>query len=224
MPQSNSLNRRGTACCARHRCLATIHPTRSRPRGIAMPGGSTFRLTPIVHRATARFCGCRILCDFLFCKGCGFRRRAPKSSRPPPAQSSSWRCLPAQMPQSNSLNRRGTACCARHRCLATIHPTRSRPRGTLSPRRTASTYSVALWVAALAATLEMPLTNFPFGGFFAEPSVPHPVRSQIMFEALVGNFHISEISTSKNVCRVVDSFPARSYNRFAKAFESSESS
>ena len=29
---------------------------------------------------------------------------------------------------------------------------------------------VALWVAASAATLRTPSTNFPFGGFFAEPS------------------------------------------------------
>jgi hypothetical protein len=58
----------------------------------------------------------------------------------------------------------------------------------------------------------------------SNPSLRHPVEPAIIFEVLVGNFHISEISTSKNVCRVVDSFPARSYNRFAKAFESSDSS
>jgi hypothetical protein len=37
------------------------------------------------------------------------------------------------------------------------------------------------------------------------------------------NFHISEISTTRKVCGVVDCFSAQSYNRFAKAFTSSES-
>jgi len=37
------------------------------------------------------------------------------------------------------------------------------------------------------------------------------------------NFHISEISTTRKVFGVVDCFSVRSYNRFAKAFTSSES-
>jgi hypothetical protein len=44
-------------------------------------GGSTFRLTPDLNRVSHRFCGCRILCVFLFRKGCGFRRRSPKPFR-----------------------------------------------------------------------------------------------------------------------------------------------
>jgi hypothetical protein len=37
------------------------------------------------------------------------------------------------------------------------------------------------------------------------------------------DFHISEISTTKNVFCVVDGFYERSYNRFVKAFDSTES-
>jgi hypothetical protein len=39
----------------------------------------------------------------------------------------------------------------------------------------------------------------------------------------IHNFHISEISTTKKVFGVVDCFSAQRYNRFAKAFTSSES-
>jgi hypothetical protein len=35
--------------------------------------------TPHFNHATDRIFGCRILCDFLFCKGCGFRRYSPQA-------------------------------------------------------------------------------------------------------------------------------------------------
>jgi hypothetical protein len=42
------------------------------------------------------------------------------------------------------------------------------------------------------------------GAALPDPSVRHPVEREINFEGGGGNFHISEISTSKNVCGVVD--------------------
>jgi hypothetical protein len=45
----------------------------------------------------------------------------------------------------------------------------------------------------------------------------------VVLAGIINNFHISEISTTKKVFGVVDCFSVRSYNRFAKAFTSSES-
>ena len=45
------------------------------------PGGEFFRFSPNLNRAPHRFRGCRTLCAFPFCKGCGFRRRAPNPFR-----------------------------------------------------------------------------------------------------------------------------------------------
>jgi hypothetical protein len=41
--------------------------------------------------------------------------------------------------------------------------------------------------------------------------------------SVVEDFHISEISTSKNISGVIDSFSVQSYNGFAEAFQPSES-
>jgi hypothetical protein len=45
----------------------------------------------------------------------------------------------------------------------------------------------------------------------------------IPYYVLKDDFHISEISTSKNCCGVLDVLSAQSYNRCAKAFQSFES-
>jgi hypothetical protein len=43
------------------------------------------------------------------------------------------------------------------------------------------------------------------------------------FDGLFWDFHISEISTTENLSGVLDCLSAWSYNRFANAFQSSES-
>jgi hypothetical protein len=54
MPQSNDPNRRGTACCARHRCLATIHPTRTSCPGRCRGEGGRHSVFREFHRNSPR--------------------------------------------------------------------------------------------------------------------------------------------------------------------------